>query len=138
MHAWQEVHHDLVYKTLPSGPASQEELRLLDGSNGLVHSGEVLLQQLQVAVERRVSYQEENSADQDEFGSFLRARQELTHAVTDQLVILFEILVILDLDSPRKLGVELDTMPLVKDASVGLALLDHILTPGKQNEKISR
>jgi ppGpp synthetase/RelA/SpoT-type nucleotidyltranferase len=56
MHAWAEIDH-IVYKTLTSGPASQQERRLLDATNGLVHTGEVLLQQLQTAMKDRVAYQ---------------------------------------------------------------------------------
>jgi ppGpp synthetase/RelA/SpoT-type nucleotidyltranferase len=51
MHAWAERDHDLVYKTLTSGPASREERCLLDATNGLVHTGEVFLQQLQTAMD---------------------------------------------------------------------------------------
>ncbi|KAK7432108.1 hypothetical protein QQZ08_001398 [Neonectria magnoliae] len=42
MHAWSEVNHDLAYKTL-NGTPSDGELRILDGINGLVCTGEVLL-----------------------------------------------------------------------------------------------
>jgi ppGpp synthetase/RelA/SpoT-type nucleotidyltranferase len=74
MHAWAEIDHDLVYKTLTSGPASQQELRLLDATNGLVHTGEVLLQQLQTAMDDRVAYQNKPFSEQYELLSFLRGQ----------------------------------------------------------------
>lgn len=48
MHAWSEVEHDLVYKPL-QGNLSHEELMILDEINGLVLSGNLALQRLQVA-----------------------------------------------------------------------------------------
>jgi ppGpp synthetase/RelA/SpoT-type nucleotidyltranferase len=54
MHAWAEVEHDLVYKP-ESGNPSEEEHAILDELNGLVITGEVALERLQKAVERRLS-----------------------------------------------------------------------------------
>ncbi|MCH9300402.1 GTP pyrophosphokinase [Pantoea allii] len=48
MHAWSEVEHDLVYKPL-QGNLSEEELMILDEINGLVLSGNLALQRLQLA-----------------------------------------------------------------------------------------
>ena len=48
MHAWSEVEHDLVYKPL-QGSLSQEELMILDEINGLVLSGNLALERLQLA-----------------------------------------------------------------------------------------
>jgi ppGpp synthetase/RelA/SpoT-type nucleotidyltranferase len=54
MHAWAEVEHDLVYKPL-QGRLSQDEYAILDEINGLVLSGEIALERLQRAGERRVA-----------------------------------------------------------------------------------
>ena len=54
MHAWSEVEHDIVYKSL-NGKASSEEIKILDGLNGLVHTGEVFLERLQEAYLNRVA-----------------------------------------------------------------------------------
>jgi ppGpp synthetase/RelA/SpoT-type nucleotidyltranferase len=54
MHAWSEVEHDLVYKPL-QGSLSDEEFAILDELNGLVLAGEIALERLQTAVQRRVS-----------------------------------------------------------------------------------
>ncbi|WP_233981602.1 GTP pyrophosphokinase [Pectobacterium versatile] len=48
MHAWSEVEHDLVYKPL-QGSLSHEELMILDEINGLVLSGNLALERLQLA-----------------------------------------------------------------------------------------
>lgn len=54
MHAWSEVEHDLVYKPL-QGQLSEEEYAILDELNGLVLAGEIALERLQRAAERRAS-----------------------------------------------------------------------------------
>jgi len=69
MHAWAEVEHDLVYKPL-SGKLSEEEYAILDELNGLVMAGEIALERLQVAGEKRVLEQKEIN-DPYELSSFL-------------------------------------------------------------------
>jgi len=54
MHAWSEVEHDLVYKPM-QGTLSEDEYAILDELNGLVLAGEIALERLQRAMERRVS-----------------------------------------------------------------------------------
>jgi ppGpp synthetase/RelA/SpoT-type nucleotidyltranferase len=88
MHAWAEIDHDLVYKTLTGSPASQQELRLLDATNGLVHTGEVLLQQLQTAMDTRVAYQNKPFSEQYELLSFLRGQIKKAKGSMDHLDIL--------------------------------------------------
>ncbi|KAK7415432.1 hypothetical protein QQX98_005883 [Neonectria punicea] len=58
MHAWSEVNHDLAYKTL-NGTPSDGELRILDGINGLVRTGEVLLGQLLTSMVARMAHQKQ-------------------------------------------------------------------------------
>ncbi|KPM39512.1 hypothetical protein AK830_g7038 [Neonectria ditissima] len=71
MHAWSEVNHDLAYKTL-NGIPSNGELRILDGINGLVRTGEVLLGQLQMSVEERMANQNLPFLDSFELRAFIR------------------------------------------------------------------
>lgn len=52
MHAWSEVEHDLVNKPL-QGSLSHEELMILDEINGLVLSGNLALERLQLAGVKR-------------------------------------------------------------------------------------
>ncbi|GFG11368.1 hypothetical protein IFM5058_05393 [Aspergillus udagawae] len=71
MHAWSEVNHDLAYKTL-NGQLSVDELRVLDGINGLVLTGEVLLSQLKVSVEARIAVQKRPFSNYFELGAFVQ------------------------------------------------------------------
>ncbi|KAJ5748337.1 uncharacterized protein N7511_010033 [Penicillium nucicola] len=71
MHAWSEVNHDLAYKTL-NGQLSKDELRMLDGINGLVLTGEVLLGQLKASVESRIATQKRHFSNHFELGSFVQ------------------------------------------------------------------
>lgn len=138
MHAWAEIDHDLVYKTLTSGPASQQELRLLDATNGLVHTGEVLLQQLQTAMDDRVAYQNKPFSEQYELLSFLRGQIKKAKGSMEHLDILLLVLKITNLDSPRKLGETLEGFigPHKSADLIALTLLEHILnTLGEEQRR---
>ncbi|KAF4624018.1 hypothetical protein G7Y89_g14156 [Cudoniella acicularis] len=141
MHAWAEIDHDLVYKTLTSGPASREELRLLDATNGLVHTGEVLLQQLQTAMDTRVEYQKESFKDQFELQSFLRTQIKATrkNASMEHLDILFLVLKLLDLNSPWKLGEKLEGLVISSKSSdsIALTVIERVLGLLEQKEDSS-
>ncbi|KAH8891971.1 hypothetical protein GQ53DRAFT_647960, partial [Thozetella sp. PMI_491] len=108
MHAWAEVDHDLVYKTLTSGEATEEELRILDAVNGLAHTGEVLLQQLQKAMKRRVDYQNKPFDDEHALRAFLDSQIKLEKGPMLFLEVLLVILQFIKRDSPWKLGRALD------------------------------
>jgi ppGpp synthetase/RelA/SpoT-type nucleotidyltranferase len=49
MHAWSQVEHDIVYKTLPGVLPTERMDRMLDGINGLSITSEILLQELREA-----------------------------------------------------------------------------------------
>ena len=68
MHAWAEVEHDLQYKP-ETGTLSEDEIAILDELNGLVLSGELALERLQRAVQRRTI--SSRFANQYELASFL-------------------------------------------------------------------
>lgn len=70
MHGWSEVEHDLVYKPL-NGDLSDEEIALLDQLNGLVHAGEIALEQLQKAERKRIDEGVREFAIHYELASFL-------------------------------------------------------------------
>lgn len=75
MHAWSEVEHDLVYKPL-QGNLSHEELMILDEINGLVLSGNLALERLQLAGIKRTetdNYEFKNHYDLASF--FMTALQ---------------------------------------------------------------
>lgn len=77
MHAWSEVEHDLVYKPL-EGQLSVSEYALLDQLNGLVLAGEIALEQLQVAGDRRVADARTPFRDHYELAEFLRTRLQVS------------------------------------------------------------
>ncbi|QNE20097.1 RelA/SpoT domain-containing protein [Kribbella qitaiheensis] len=96
MHAWSEVEHDLVYKPL-DGELSSAEYALLDQLNGLVLAGEIALEQLQLAGDRRVAEAETPFRDHFELAEFLRSQRSiighhLTDAALGRVDILFEFL----------------------------------------------
>lgn len=52
-HAWAEAGHDVLYKEWKFGPPTREEERVLDAINGIVLSGDILLQQFHEYVRKR-------------------------------------------------------------------------------------
>jgi hypothetical protein len=139
MHAWSEVEHDLAYKSL-NGALSQAEFRMLDGLNGLVLTGELLLTQLQSAIQTRIAHQGQSFANLYELGAFLQssvAAASPADSTLDQdneylmgnLGFLLKVLKRLKLDSPTILG------PLLADWKIdtlspyplALLLFDYLL-----------
>ncbi|KAF2655093.1 hypothetical protein K491DRAFT_439997 [Lophiostoma macrostomum CBS 122681] len=54
-HAWAEVGHDIIYKTYAFGEPTLEERRTLDALNGLIQSGDLLLESFQEMVAKRTT-----------------------------------------------------------------------------------
>lgn len=52
-HAWAEAGHDVMYKTYAYGRPTTTELRILDALNGLITSGDLLLEQFRESVTKR-------------------------------------------------------------------------------------
>lgn len=106
MHAWAEVEHDLVYKPL-QGQLSDEEYSILDELNGLVMAGEIALERLQKAGERRVAELGRVFANHYDLAAYLldRAAPILTGAMPETLVgrvdVLYELLKAIDLARPE-------------------------------------
>lgn len=85
--AWSQVEHDIVYKKI-SGEPSKDEQRILDGFNGLVNMGELLLEQLHETYQNRIDADDRKFADEYELGSFLRKVNGLfTYTLALQLTI---------------------------------------------------
>lgn len=105
MHAWSEVNHDLGYKPI-HGPPSLDEHRILDTINGLVLTGELLLQQLQAAVNSRIQSQNRNFKSQYDLGAFMQdlISAEDSAPLMGRMDILFEVLTVMNINSLRKLG----------------------------------
>jgi hypothetical protein len=67
--AWAEAGHDVLYKSYAYGPAPVQEQRILDALNGLVQSGDLLLEQFHELVMKRTYAK---FAHVDELAAFLR------------------------------------------------------------------
>ena len=110
MYAWQQAHHDLVYKQLQGNP-SEEERSLLEMINGLAHAGEMALAQLQRLSRRRIDKDTRKFADEYEVGVWLKTHMNvllgfdspIDAPFLERSVVLFDILSLLDLRTPRKL-----------------------------------
>ncbi|KAF2254768.1 hypothetical protein BU26DRAFT_559427 [Trematosphaeria pertusa] len=68
-HAWAEAGHDILYKSYAYGPPTLQEELLLDSLNGLVLSGDLLLEQFHELVMKRTYTKFRH---RDDFSSFLR------------------------------------------------------------------
>ncbi|KAL8795009.1 MAG: hypothetical protein Q9195_002457 [Heterodermia aff. obscurata] len=69
LHGWQEAQHDVQYKTIAYGEPSIAEQRILDAINGILLSGDLLLEQFYQMFYSRV-YQRFNEVD--DLARFLR------------------------------------------------------------------
>jgi hypothetical protein len=105
MHAWAEVEHDLIYKP-ETGDLSPDESAILDEINGLVLTGEIALERLQRAIQRRTAKDDIAFKNYFELASYLAQRApklEMKTADIGKVDVLFEVLQYLRLDTPRKL-----------------------------------
>lgn len=115
MLAWAEVEHDLIYKPL-QGDLSEDEYAILDELNGLVIAGEVALERLQRAAERRVGREGGSFANHYDLAAFLleSARPLLvdpaSEAALGRVDILFELLKRLNLATPAQLAPFIDAL----------------------------
>ena len=142
MHAWAEVEHDLVYKP-EKGDLSQDEFAILDEINGLVLTGEISLERLQRAIERRSSKDDTPFSDRFALASYLAQRAaKLDMSVSDvgKVDVLIEVLRELRQDSPAKLRryVE-EVMSEDRTSPIADVVLDKILSaqPKRVAEKLS-
>lgn len=142
MHAWSEVEHDLVYKPL-AGYLSEEEYAILDELNGLVLAGEIALERLQKAGERRVSSQGREFASHYDLASSLLdlSRAKFTDLQVQpeemgRVDMLFQLLKALGLNTPDKvaqyvaeLHADLERRPLAEQ------IIDQILAEDPERYK---
>lgn len=107
MHAWSEVEHDLVYKPF-QGKLSEEEYAILDELNGLVLVGEIALERLQGAMERRLSQAKAEFANHFDLAGYLHSRlsEKLGEALPEwalgRVDLLFDFMSELDIARPEK------------------------------------
>lgn len=134
MHAWSEVEHDLIYKPL-KGALSEEELSILDELNGLVLSGEIALERLQAAGDKRIQSTTAVFSNQYDLASYLYNYLNSSPPSSDIKVrmgnveLLFRLLNRLKLDSVQELGQILKSLRLQNDRrTVCQQLTDRILS----------
>src|SRR5260221_9185952 len=131
MHAWAEVEHDLLYKPL-SGELSDDEHATLDEINGLVLTGEIALERLQKAQERRIGKKGSHFNDQYELASFLynhlRSKTPTSTMIMGRADVLFYFLQLAKLDRPEKLTAFISDIDTTENQrTVSDQLVDHIL-----------
>jgi ppGpp synthetase/RelA/SpoT-type nucleotidyltranferase len=108
MHAWSEVEHDLIYKPL-SGELSDEEHAILDELNGLVLAGEISLERLQSAGERRLAASKQPFRSPYDVAAVLieHARAHFAKILTETSLgrtdVLADLLIALKLNTPELL-----------------------------------
>lgn len=134
MHAWSEVEHDLIYKPL-KGALSEEELSILDELNGLVLSGEIALERLQAAGDKRIQSTTAAFSNQYDLASYLYNYLNSSPPSSDIKVrmgnveLLFRLLNRLKLDSVQELGQILKSLRLQNGRrTVCQQLTDRILS----------
>jgi len=136
MHAWSEVEHDLVYKP-EKGDLSEDEFAILDEINGLVLSGEIALETLQRAIERRASKDDAPFNDQFELASYLTKRAtklDMSTADIGKVDVLIDVLRDLRRDSPAKLSRYLDQIsPEDRSRPIADVVLDKVLSSQSKN-----
>ncbi|KAF2691304.1 hypothetical protein K458DRAFT_288500 [Lentithecium fluviatile CBS 122367] len=70
LHAWAEVEHDVVYKTIRA-KANLEEMIILDSLNGFIRSSEMLLDQLHTMISNRIENSTKPFANKFALAAFL-------------------------------------------------------------------
>lgn len=110
MHAWAEVNHDLAYKP-SSGKLSRQEVSILDTLNGLILTGENMLEQLQATSQERVSRAGRKFQNQYELADFLCKKLnkldgdiENIEVREGRVSVLFSLLQEISCDTPNKIS----------------------------------
>jgi hypothetical protein len=115
MHAWSEVEHDLVYKPL-EGDLSEDEYAILDQINGMVIAGEIALETLQRAGERRVAESGRTFVNHYELAAHLLGRvdpmldEPIGEAGLGRVDLLFTLLHRLKIATPAQLAPYLEAL----------------------------
>lgn len=115
MHAWSEVEHDLIYKPL-SGELSEDEYAILDQLNGLVLAGEIALERIQKAAQRRVAEADDGFANHYDLANHLLSQtvnlveQPVNEAGLGRVDLLYQLLRRLGLGTAARIAPYLDSL----------------------------
>lgn len=137
MHAWSEVEHDLVYKPL-SGNLTKEELAILDELNGLVLTGEIALERLQAAGNKRINSSKDKFKSQFDLASFLSTKlhrggkPEISILQMGNVELLFKLIKQLGLDdtaslSPYLRSIRVSDRPGQGNETISQQIIDRII-----------
>ena len=143
MHAWSEVEHDLVYKPF-QGKLSEEEYAILDELNGLVLAGEIALERLQGAMERRLSEAKaEEFANHFDLAGYLHSRlsEKLGEAPPEwalgRVDLLFDFMSELDIARPEKAEELIDDLnEQFEERPISEQLIDLLLAQDRDRYSI--
>ncbi|MCV7205155.1 hypothetical protein B7435_24750 [Mycolicibacterium peregrinum] len=116
MHSWSEVDHDLVYKP-EDGTLSVEEYAILNQLNGLVITGEAMLESLQRLGEQRVADRKRRFSNHYDLAAYLLSQPEIsTDSPTvsetglGRVDLLFAFLAELNMSTPEQLTPYLEAL----------------------------
>jgi ppGpp synthetase/RelA/SpoT-type nucleotidyltranferase len=114
MHAWAEVNHDLVYK--PQQTLSIEEDAILNQLNGLVTTGEAMLESLQRLGEQRIAERQRRFSNHYDLAAYLLSQPNIasdapvSESGLGRVDLLFDFLAELDMVTPEQLEPYLEAL----------------------------
>lgn len=134
MHAWSEVEHDLVYKPLQGG-LSEEELAIIDELNGLVLTGEIALERLQIAGNKRILNKSTSFGSQYDLASYLynylsnNFSKEDVELRMGNIELLYKLISRLGMNSVKEIEPVLKSVKFEKDRrNISQQIIDQIIT----------
>lgn len=138
MHSWAEVEHDLAYKA-PKGGISELEYALLAQLNGLMHTGEAILEQLKIAMEKRIADNERKFLNHYELAAFIytnvsdKIKENINTPTLGKVDILFHLLKKLDENTPTEVLKYLDMIEKdINNHSISHQIIEKIFS---ENDK---
>ena len=134
MHAWSEVEHDLIYKPL-QGSLSEEEFAIIDELNGLVLSGEIALERLQSAGNKRLLSKKAAFDSQYDLASYLynylssNFRKEDVELRMGDVELLYRLISRLGMNSVKAIEPVMKSVKFEKDKrNISQQIIDQIIT----------
>ncbi len=134
MHAWSEVEHDLIYKPL-QGSLSEEEFAIIDELNGLVLSGEIALERLQSAGNKRLLNNKAAFDSQYDLASYLynylssNFRKEDVELRMGDVELLYRLISRLEMNSVKAIEPVMKSVKFEKDKrNISQQIIDQIIT----------
>ena len=127
MHSWAEVEHDLAYKP-QIGRLSKEEFEILDELNGLVLSGEAVLERLQDAFKYRIANMEQQFNNHYELAALIRGKIDPVlqkKFFMGRVDVLLRFLKKAEMDNPKKISKYLNRLNNIKKSKTYSTIVDY-------------